>query len=137
LRSDDVTDADAPPGLARIDELADAAREAGREVSVDVTSAPLPASVDAAAFRIIQESLTNVLRHADAMRIAVTATMTNAELAIRVADDGSGAAPIREGAGIRGMRERANLLGGRLTAAAGDAGFAVEARIPLAENDEP
>ncbi len=93
----------------------------------------LPAILDAAAFRIVQESLTNVLRHAAAQEVYLAIAIEGRTLWLRIADDGSGTCtPVTPGSGIQGMAERARLLGGMLTAgpiAAG--GFEVVAAFPL------
>ncbi|PUB23409.1 signal transduction histidine kinase [Promicromonospora sp. AC04] len=127
--------APAPTGLAGIDALARSARAAGLavDVAVDVPAGALDGAIDAAAYRITQESLTNVLRHAAATRVTVSARVTGGRLALRVADDGRGAGPdLEPGSGISGMRERVALLGGGLTAAdAPDGGFVVTADLPL------
>jgi signal transduction histidine kinase len=130
-------------GLARLDELAARARAGGLEVRVERSGAvrPLPAGVDAAAFRIAQEALTNVARHAGAARATVRVAYGPRELTLEVEDDGRGApaggAP--EGAsGIPGMRERAAALGGELLAAPrAGGGFRVRARLPLPVAPEP
>lgn len=128
-------DAPAPTGLAGIDALARSARAAGLavDVAVDVPAGALDGAIDAAAYRITQESLTNVLRHAAATRVTVSAQVTGGRLALSVADDGRGAGPdLEPGSGISGMRERVALLGGGLTAAdAPDGGFVVTADLPL------
>ncbi len=124
-----------PAGLTGLDALVAPARATGLDVELDVTVPPgaLDATVDAAAFRIVQESLTNVLRHSGAARARVRAAVDHGRLLVEVTDDGRGAggAAPDAGAGIAGMRERAALLGGTLTA--GDApggGFAVVADLP-------
>jgi len=122
-------------GLASLDRVLDAARAAGLRVQeeIPVTADALPRAVDAAAYRIVQESVTNVLRHAEASSLCVRAELTGGILTIRISDDGHGVAqapPRQEGAGIQGMRERAELQGGTLTATAGPDGFTVEARLP-------
>lgn len=93
----------------------------------------LPAVVDAAAFRIVQESLTNVLRHAAARVIYLAIAVEGRTLWLRIADDGSGAcAAFTPGSGIQGMNERARLLGGMLTAGpVATGGFEVVAAFPL------
>ena len=92
--------------------------------------APLPADIDLSAFRIIQEAVTNVVRHAGTGHCRVTVDCRDSELGIEVTDDGRGAAPPAEepgggggGFGIDGMRERACLLGGELTAGRGGRRF--------------
>ncbi|WP_166843923.1 sensor histidine kinase [Isoptericola sp. BMS4] len=119
-------------GLSGIDALVRPAREAGLDVDValDVPDG-LPAAVDAAAFRVVQESLTNVLRHAGARRARVSAGVAGDRLHVSVSDDGRGSAGAPAGAGIAGMRERVGLLGGTLTARdAPGGGFAVAADLP-------
>lgn len=127
--------APAPTGLAGVDALARSARAAGLavDVALDVPAGLLDGAIDAAAYRIVQESLTNALRHAAATRVTVSARVAGERLALRVADDGRGAGGhLVPGSGLPGMRERAALLGGGLMA--GDApggGFLVTADLPL------
>jgi signal transduction histidine kinase len=89
--------------------------------------------VDQAAYRILQESITNVIRHAGPARVTVLLTYGPSDLELRVADDGRGPGDAPEGGqGIVGMRERAALLGGELTAGSRPGGgFQVRARLPL------
>ncbi len=131
---------EAPPrapaaGLARLDELVSRASAAGVGVSLEVQGhpRPLPARVDLAAFRIVQESLTNIVRHAEAGSAKVELTYGNADLTLQIDDDGQGpAAQSGDGSGISGMRERATALGGELEAGPQPAGgFRVRARLPL------
>jgi signal transduction histidine kinase len=106
---------------------------------VEVASPPreLPSAVDQAAYRILQESITNAIRHAGPARVTISISYGPSDLEILVADDGQGqSAPDRGaaggGRGIVGMRERAALLGGELTAGPQPgAGFQVRARLPL------
>ncbi|KAF4407131.1 hypothetical protein GCU69_21315 [Streptomyces lycii] len=94
--------------------------------------------MDLAAYRIVQESLTNVARHAAARRATVTVRRSADELLLRVEDDGRGAAgpdATATGSGVRGMAERAESLGGTFSARNTDTGFRVEARIPLPPGD--
>jgi signal transduction histidine kinase len=124
-------------GLDRMEDLVSGARAAGVDVSVEVHGErrPLPASLDLAAFRIVQESLTNVVRHAAATTARVALTYGPQELTLEVLDDGHGSvASDRDGSGsgIAGMRERAAALGGELTAdPQPGGGFRVRARLPL------
>jgi signal transduction histidine kinase len=124
-------------GLARLPALLDRARRAGLDVTVTTggRSRPLPAGVDLAAYRIVQESLTNVTRHAGATSAAVTIDYGTRELTVRVDDDGAGGAAAEPGLGITGMRERVTALGGRLLAEGRHGGgFTVRADIPLGED---
>jgi len=93
----------------------------------------LPASVDLAAFRIVQESLTNIVRHAQASSATVALTYAGRDLTVQIDDDGHGpGAQVAGGSGIAGMRERATALGGELEAGPQPAGgFRVHARLPL------
>jgi signal transduction histidine kinase len=128
-----------PPaaGLDQVEELAAVARDAGLDVKVEAGAAPreLPSAVDQAAYRILQESITNAIRHAGRARVTVTLRYGPGVLELLVTDDGRGpdgpAAP-GGGQGIVGMRERAELLGGELTAGPRPGGgFQVRARLPL------
>jgi signal transduction histidine kinase len=123
-------------GLGDLDAVADQLRAAGVEVVVDVdTVTPVPTPVHSASYRIVQEALTNVLRHAGARRVSVMARADAEALTIVVADDGTGEPPATSGAGagLRGMRERAEALGGTLTAGPGeDGGWRVRVTLPLA-----
>lgn len=127
------------PGLERLAELTG---DAGLPVQSAVvgTVRPLPPEVDRAAYRIVREALTNVRRHAGAGATATVVVEYGAkELVVRVDDDGGGAtpaAPVNEGTGIDGMRERAQALGGSLTAGPGpEQGFRVEARLPVSPGE--
>ncbi|NYI71249.1 signal transduction histidine kinase [Naumannella cuiyingiana] len=127
-----------PPGLDRVDELAAALRAAGREVTVERWPdplGPLPASIELAAFRIVQESLTNVVRHTDRAGAAVLLRRTGDELLVEVADDGPPlAAEPTPGGGLHGMRERAEGAGGTFAARRGErGGWVVSARLPIGE----
>jgi signal transduction histidine kinase len=132
-------DGEQPPrtptaGLDGVDELVSRACAAGLEVSIDVRGnrRPLPASVDLAAFRIVQESLTNVVRHAQATAATVQLAYGAGELTVQIDDDGRGGAAANGGSGILGMRERAAALGGRLIAGPGPrGGFRVSAHLPF------
>jgi signal transduction histidine kinase len=136
LRADDAGPQLAPqPGLDRIDELAAAVRDAGIAVSVarhgDV--APVPAAVDVSAYRIVQEALTNTLRHADARAAEVRLRYAPEALRVEVRDDGRARAPAGAGgSGLAGMHERARACGGTLRAEARpEGGFEVVAELPL------
>jgi signal transduction histidine kinase len=139
LRGDDDVAPRAPaPGLDSLSELIELTRAAGLTVEVKVigTAPPLPAAVQLAAYRIIQESLTNVARHAGRVRVTVRVTYEDANVHVEIDDDGTaradGPAANGTGSGITGMRERATALGGYLSAGSRpDGGFRVSARLPL------
>ena len=127
------------PGLERLEELVRVAEDAGVSTEVSVTGAArsLPAAVDLTAYRIVQESLTNVLRHAGATRAHVAIGYEPEAVVVEVEDDGegvrNGVTPTSDGHGLAGMRERAASLGGRLDAgpASGPSrGFRVRAWLP-------
>ena len=131
-----------PGGLDRLPALRDAVAAAGAPVTIAVEGEqrPLPASVDEVAYRIVQESLTNVLRHAGpAARATVRLCYEPTALGIEVTDDGTGAAAAAGdgagrggGHGLTGMAERAAAVGGEVTAGPrGEGGFEVSARLPL------
>jgi signal transduction histidine kinase len=125
------------PGLDGLAVLADDARAAGLDVSVSVDGKPhlLPAGLELAAFRIVQEALTNVRRHAGASAATVTIDYTEAAVVVQVRDDGSGGHGFTEGHGLIGMRERAALYGGRLeTVPSAGQGFTVRAELPVASS---
>lgn len=146
LRTPDDTDAPRrpAPGLAEADVLLERIRAGGIEIDaeIDVRDDALPPDVAVAAYRIMQESLTNVLRHSGASRAQVRVRRDGAELTVDVVDDGSGGTT-RPGAdgggtGIAGMRSRAEAFGGTLDAGPGvGGGFAVRARIPIREVSVP
>ncbi|GIH55735.1 two-component sensor histidine kinase [Microbispora rosea subsp. aerata] len=121
--------------------LADLVERSGLPVTLKVTgeTRPLPAGIDRAGYRIVQESLTNVSRHAPGSRVTVRVTYAPEELTVVVEDDGGGTAraeaSLGSGNGIPGMRERAAALGGSLTAGPRPGGgFRVEARLPLSSS---
>jgi signal transduction histidine kinase len=129
-------------GLDRLADLIGTAEAGGVRVELDVAGdpRPLPAPVDLAAYRIIQEALTNVLRHAEAQRIRLTLEHNPSRLLVRIRDDGAPTgADTQGGHGIDGMRERARALSGQLTAAPHpDGGFEVCAELPIRpHNDVP
>jgi signal transduction histidine kinase len=125
---------DSAPSLADLGALAAATVDAGVRVDVQWRGQrrPLPADIDLSAFRIIQEAVTNVVRHAGAGHCRVIIDQQDEELSVEVVDDGCGGAADGTGYGIAGMSERACLLGGQLTAAPRPGGgFRVEARLPV------
>jgi signal transduction histidine kinase len=127
------------PGLADIDRLAAMSLEAGVKVEVDWhgSRSPLPADIDLSAFRIIQEAVTNVVRHAGTGQCRVLIGQQDGQLSIEITDSGRGAPASKitaavAGYGITGMRERATLLGGDFSAGPRPGGgFRVAARIPV------
>jgi signal transduction histidine kinase len=128
------------PGLAQLDTLVAGAAGAGRpvEVTVEGERVELPLAVDLAVYRIVQESLTNVARHAGPAKATVRLAFGSREVVVEVTDDGRGAAagahPDGGGHGIAGMRERAMALGGELAAGPRpQGGFHVRARLPLGD----
>jgi signal transduction histidine kinase len=140
LRDDEDAPLAPTPGLDQLDTLVDNARGAGVTVNVDCEprAAPLPAAVDVAAYRIVQEALTNVMRHAGSnVTATVTVRHTADEVQVEVVDDGRGAASSADaersaGHGIAGMSERAITVGGRVTAGPHPGGgFRVLAHLPL------
>jgi signal transduction histidine kinase len=142
LRQADEADSTVPaPGLAQVDELITSARSAGLATTLAVTGnrRPLLPEVDLAAYRIVQESLTNVIRHAGPAAATVSIGYTGTELKIEVADTGRGVTGTGNadtgnagGHGLAGMRERAASVGGSVEAGPGrGGGFLVAARLPL------
>jgi signal transduction histidine kinase len=137
LRAEDAGGAAAepPPGLGRLDALVESVRAAGLEVAVAVDGEPrpLPRALDLSAYRIVQEALTNALKHGRAAHADVRVSYGRRRLELEVLDDGT-AAPGAEtnGHGLVGMRERAALFDGELRAGPRpEGGFAVRARLPL------
>jgi signal transduction histidine kinase len=138
LRTDDTRgDELAPaPSLDDLPELARRAASAGVRVALDLRADPdVPAGVSLSAYRIVQEALTNVIRHAGPARCEVTVTARDGAVRIEVVDDGTGLpaqAPCHHpGHGLAGMRERAVVCGGELTAGPrSGSGFEVKARLP-------
>lgn len=133
-------DEDAPrspaPGLSQVESLIGMARDSGVQVELSVTGNRrlLPPTVDLTAYRIVQESLTNVVRHSGAKSATVTLTYDESELAVEVTDDGCGPhdhALARPGHGLTGMIERAKAVGGWLeTGTASSGGFRLAAHLP-------
>ena len=122
------------PGIPDLPLLVDRVRAGGVDVQLETTGPVdgLPAELGSAAYRIVQESLTNVLRHADAGVARVRVAAGDATLDVDVTDEGRGGELTAEGTGIRGMRERAAALGGTLDAGpVSGGGFRVTARLPV------
>lgn len=148
LLSVEDTPLDPSPGLAQLDALAAGFRDAGLAVSLDLPEPlpPLSGAADLAAYRLVQEALTNTLRHAPGARASVRATVRDGALELVAEDDGPGVAAGDEGPGLVasptsgsgrgliGMRERVSMAGGTVLAIgpSGD-GFRVRARLPLTD----
>lgn len=127
-----------PASLNSLDGLVNTAREAGITVDLSRSGTPraLASLVDTAAYRIVQESITNVLKHSGASHVEVTVHYGPETLTVDVVDDGVGAPASDGGArhGLTGMAERAASVGGTVTAGPADGrGFAVHAELPLRE----
>jgi signal transduction histidine kinase len=123
------------PGLPGLAALAAQVQAAGVPVDLHVDADPgsLPPDLGEAVYRIVQEALTNVIKHAGPCRATVTLTHTPEWLDVLITDDGRGGTPAASGHGLAGMRERAALYDGQLTAGPGEpGGFSVHARFPVA-----
>ncbi|MBB3725194.1 sensor histidine kinase [Nonomuraea dietziae] len=125
-------DAAPQPDLGAITALVTAARGAGLNVALeeegDPTTVTGPQAV--AAHRVVQEALTNTIKHANATHVSIRLRYTSTDLTVEVVDDGHGVTAHAEGHGLTGMRERVTTLGGTLSIE-GSGGFAVRASIPL------
>lgn len=145
LRDDSSASRSPQPGLGRLDRLIDEARQTGLRVDLNIEGEPvaLPAGLDLAAYRIVQESLTNARKHGGPLLSVVTVTLSYAPtvLSLHIVDDGSPAAtgsaaevPWTTGHGLVGMRERASAYGGSLEAGPRTGGgFEVHAVLPIGE----
>jgi signal transduction histidine kinase len=125
-----------PPGLSNLGTLIGNVRAAGMPVDFSTEGAPrkLEAGVDLSAYRIVQEALTNVVKHAKPTLVSVQISYQAQALELLIDNDGSTAAvsDVPEGNGLIGMRERATIYGGTLRAGASPGGgFTVRARFPL------
>jgi signal transduction histidine kinase len=125
--------------VADLERLVARTAETGLDVRllVEGEPRPLPSAVDLSAYRIVQEALTNVIRHADADHVDITLRYALAELRVTVIDDGVGPAALNGGAGghgLIGMRERVALFGGSLEAGArvDTRGYRIDASLPTA-----
>jgi signal transduction histidine kinase len=137
-KSDDGAPLQPQPGLAQLPDLVEQARAAGVPVQLVIDGDPVavPPGLDIAAYRIVQESLTNAAKHAAGATVTATLRYRDGTLEIDVVDDGSvevATVPLpRGGHGLVGMQERVAVFGGSLEAAhSGDGGFRVRARLPL------
>lgn len=136
LRDGDRAELGPQRTLAGLEELADRVRSAGLDVSLCVEdhSEALDPAVDLSAYRIVQEALTNVLKHARATRARVVVRQLGDTLEVEVSDNGHGrTASSKGGHGLNGIAERVALLGGKLETGTGaDGGFRVHALLPIA-----
>jgi signal transduction histidine kinase len=122
------------PGVRDIERLAAQMRDAGLpvELRVEGTPRPVPIGVDVSAYRVVQEALTNALKHADAASALVTLRYGERDLAVEVTDEGTGHGTGPGGHGLTGMRERVGLFGGTFEAGPRETGgFAVRALLPF------
>jgi signal transduction histidine kinase len=134
LRAGDEAGLAPQPGLSQLDDLAERVRRAGLPVDVRTEGTPveLAPGLDISAYRIVQEALTNALKHAGEARASVVVTYGAASLEIEVADDGQGGSGNGGGHGLTGLRERVAVFGGTLeTGGREGGGFLVRARLPL------
>lgn len=123
------------PGLVAIRQMVEQAASSGVKVTLtsDVDPARVPASTQSVAHRVVQEGLTNAIRHAPGAPITVTLGLESGWLKVRVADRGPEVATIQPGNGLTGMRERVEAISGHLSLGSGPDGFVVEARLPVAD----
>lgn len=135
LHADEPADLAPEPGLARAAALIEQAQEAGLDVDLRVEGepVPLPPALDLAAYRVVQEGLTNARKHAAASRVAIVLHYRADHIAVEVSDDGDGSGPGGgSGRGLAGIRERVALLGGEFVAGPRARGFALRVTLPLA-----
>jgi signal transduction histidine kinase len=134
--SDGGADRAPQPGLLQVETLVEQLRGAGLPVELTVQGErrPLPAGVDLAAFRVVQEALTNVLKHAGQVPADVRLRYERDAVCVQVTNSGAAAPVPKAGHGLLGMRERVGLYGGHLRVGPGPAGFTVDARIPVQEH---
>src|SRR2546430_9375608 len=135
LRKSGAQELTPQPTLDDIDALLKPARDAGLGATVKVSGErrPLPAAVDLSAYRIVQEAMTNVLKHANANRVEVLIAYEPAGVLLTISDNGSGPREgLATGHGLIGMRERVDLFGGEMnTGSSSLGGFSVRGRPPI------
>ena len=139
-RTDEAVALSPQPGLAQLDDLLASVREAGLQVEAEITGErpALPPGLDLTAYRIVQEALTNVLKHANATCVRVGVAFQRNHLDLEVSDDGRpgadrGLATAGAGHGLIGMRERVSVFGGTISAGTtSGGGWRVHARLPVA-----
>ena len=137
LRRDGVAEALEPqPGIDHLDVLVEQVERAGLPVALDIDGerVPLPAGLDLCAYRIVQEGLTNALKHAGPAHARVHVHFAPGSLDVEVSDDGAGSGGLNgSGHGLIGMRERVALYGGRLSVGErAGGGFEIRAHLPIA-----
>jgi signal transduction histidine kinase len=131
---DPASDDASEPGLARLDSLVETARAGGLsvELSVEGEPRPLPAPLDVAVYRVVQEALTNVRKHSGAQRAEVIVRYRDDTVHVEIVDDGDGSGPGGgSGKGLAGIHERVAALGGRVVAGPSPRGFALGVILPL------
>jgi signal transduction histidine kinase len=137
LRDDGPATLTPAPGLGELNHLVAQTAKAGVQVQVKITGEPrpLPPGIDLSAFRIVQEALTNVVKHAETAGCRLAIAYTEHELSIEITDDGHGCPAVTgHGHGLVGMRERVHLYGGTVQAAPlPGRGFRVTASLPVAK----
>ena len=125
------------PGMGTIDDLLDGVRAAGLPVELEIAGAPqeLPPGVDLAAYRVVQEALTNALKYAGPAQAWVAVNWSEDELELEIANDGrSDGDGDGSGVGLAGMRERVSLYGGEIESGPREGGgYVVRARLPIEE----
>jgi signal transduction histidine kinase len=135
LRGDEHADLTPGPGLARAPELVEHTRISGLDIGfrVEGEPAPLPPALDLAAYRVLQEGLTNVRKHAGAAHVDVLLRYDPGAVTVAIEDDGDGSGTGGgSGRGLAGIRERVELFGGEFAAGPGERGFALCVRLPRA-----
>ena len=140
LRGPDGQGGSPAPGLTRLPDLLGPVRAAGLDahLTVDGDVHDLPAGLGLAAYRIAQEAVTNVLRHADARRLDCSVLVGAGSLELTVVDDGRGGPALRQGHGLVGMRERVAAYGGTLEAGPRpERGWSVHALLPVPPAERP
>lgn len=132
LRESGPASRDPIPRLEDLEQLLLLARDAGLEVELlrEGVEARLPEQIEACAYRVVQESLTNVVRHSGAESVRVRVILEDEGLLVEITDDGTGGSE-QPGGGIRGMQERVAIVGGSFRAGPGEQGWKVRVSLPL------
>ncbi|MDA0179811.1 sensor histidine kinase [Solirubrobacter phytolaccae] len=137
LRASEPAELAPPPRLEHLEQLLAPVRAAGLDVQLAIEGdvRALSETAEMSAYRVVQESVTNVIRHAGADAVRIAVVYGSAVVTITVADDGRGGPSARTGSGIEGMRERVALVGGSLTAGTTNGhGWTVRATLPLKDS---